>query len=65
MIAKQKIDATIDGLRYVVNAGEAIPPPLAAYWKAANLEAKVRTCGLIEPDATAKAAPVAAKKETA
>jgi hypothetical protein len=50
MIAKQKIETTIDGLRYVVLPGETIPPAVAAYWKAANLEAKVRASDMLEPE---------------
>ena len=71
MVAKQDIQITVDGIFYKVNAGEAIPPPLAAYWKAANLEAQIKAAGMVEPD-IAKATPFerpaaasSSKKETA
>ena len=57
MIAQKRIDATVDGIRYAVNPGEAIPPALAAYWKSANLEAKVRASGAIAPERGAEPAP--------
>lgn len=52
MIAKQEIQTTVDGIFYKVNAGEAIPPPLAAYWKAANLEAQIKAAGMVEDEPT-------------
>jgi hypothetical protein len=71
MIASREIQVTVDGIFYKVNAGEAIPPPLAAYWKAANLEDKIRSAGMVEAEPATKAAPAerpaaaSAKKETA
>ncbi len=57
MVAKLRIDATVDGIRYAVNPGEVIPPVLAAYWKAANLEAKIRASGAIAPERGVEPAP--------
>ena len=66
MVAKVEIQITVDGLFYKVNRGEAIPPALAAYWKAANLEAAVKAAGMVEEPARAPTAPAAsAKRETA
>jgi hypothetical protein len=60
MIAKQRLSATVDGRLYVVNPGEAIPPALAAYWKAANLEAKIKASGILEPEPSVAPSRVAA-----
>lgn len=59
MKARVKIQAKIGGINYTVNAGETIPPALAAFYTAENaVDALVKT-GVIETEA--KAANVSKK----
>lgn len=51
MKARVKIQAKIGGINYTVNAGETIPPALAAFYTAENaVDALVKT-GVIETEA--------------
>lgn len=57
MKARVKIQAKIGGINYTVNAGETIPPALAAFYTAEKAIESLVATGVIETGSKAANAP--------